>query len=114
MQMHVGRLQFVKSAVMSLTGVLCADAIAGELSLISLKSKLCAAASLVAFVPSIRLLVVILFLIQFSFLQPQNKGKRRRLGAVNRKCLIDKPAAAKPAPANCLSNALINQSEKKL
>lgn len=40
-------------------------------------------------------------------------GKTKESNSVlNGGCLIDKPVAAKPALANCLSNALINQAEE--
>lgn len=42
------------------------------------------------------------------------KNPKEGTGALTRGGLIDKPVAAKPALANCLSNALINQTEEKL
>lgn len=42
----------------------------------------------------------------------KKKNYRKGFSALNRGGLIDKLVSAKPAFANCLSNALINQTEE--
>lgn len=53
----------------------------------------------------------LLLLMYHWYNSPATKNKEGS-SAFNRGCLIDKLAAAKPALANCLSNALINQTEE--